>query len=151
MERTPRGFSYTTRQIKTHVDVTVFLEPWLAQKLRALRALTPEGHVFWDRSRSRDIYVNSQIRKPLRGLGEKLGFKEVLRPHRFRDSFAVNQINRGVLLSDVATLLGHKSVRTTEQHYLPYVKSRKLALEKRLYEAGKLVEAGKLIEMPMRS
>jgi len=49
--------------------------------------------------------------------------------HRLRDSFAVDLLTRGVPLEVVSTLLGHTSIKTTEKHYAPWVKSRQDALE----------------------
>ncbi len=49
--------------------------------------------------------------------------------HRLRDTFSVELLNRGVPLQTVSMLLGHSSVRTTERHYSPWVKSRQDALE----------------------
>ena len=49
--------------------------------------------------------------------------------HRFRDTFAVSLLEKGVDLKTVSMLLGHTSIRTTEKHYAPWVKERQLALE----------------------
>ncbi len=49
--------------------------------------------------------------------------------HRLRDTFSVDLLSRGVSLETVSILLGHKSIRTTEKHYAPFVKSRQDALE----------------------
>jgi integrase/recombinase XerD len=49
--------------------------------------------------------------------------------HRFRDSFAVALLEKGVSLETVSMLLGHTSIATTERHYAPWVKSRQTALE----------------------
>jgi integrase len=48
--------------------------------------------------------------------------------HRFRDTFAVNLLSRGVSLENVAVLLGHQNVRITWKHYAPWVRSRQDAL-----------------------
>jgi integrase len=49
--------------------------------------------------------------------------------HRLRDTFAVDLLQRGVSLEDVSVLLGHSSIRITEKHYAPWVKSRQELLE----------------------
>ena len=49
--------------------------------------------------------------------------------HRFRDTFAVELLLAGVPLDRVSILLGHKSVRITERHYSPWVRSRQEQLE----------------------
>jgi site-specific recombinase XerD len=49
--------------------------------------------------------------------------------HRFRDSFAVSLLEKGVPLETVAALLGHKNILVTQRHYNPWVMSRQLALE----------------------
>jgi len=52
--------------------------------------------------------------------------------HRFRDTFAVELLLAGVPLERVSVLLGHQSVRITEQHYSPWVRSRQEQLEQDL-------------------
>jgi integrase/recombinase XerD len=49
--------------------------------------------------------------------------------HRFRDTFAVELLLAGVPIERVAILLGHQSVRVTERHYNPWVRSRQEQLE----------------------
>jgi integrase len=49
--------------------------------------------------------------------------------HRFRDTFSVNLLKAGVPLETVSVLLGHSSIRITERHYSPWVKSRQIKLE----------------------
>ena len=56
-------------------------------------------------------------------------------PHRFRDTFAVDLLQRGVSLESVSRLLGHQSIKITEKHYSPWVKTRQEALEKEVYAA----------------
>src|SRR5260370_2869435 len=49
--------------------------------------------------------------------------------HRFRDTFAVELLLGGVPIERVSILLGHQSVRVTEKHYNPWVRSRQEQLE----------------------
>jgi integrase/recombinase XerD len=50
-------------------------------------------------------------------------------PHRFRDTFAVSLLLKGVSIEIVSKLLGHASIRVTERHYSPWVKARQEQLE----------------------
>ena len=47
----------------------------------------------------------------------------------FRDTFAVELLNKGVPIDRVSLLLGHSSVKVTEKHYAPFVKERQQQLE----------------------
>jgi integrase len=53
----------------------------------------------------------------INAIGERLGVEDV-RPHRFRCSFAVDSLLKGVKLNEVARLLGD-TVDTVVKHYLP--------------------------------
>src|SRR5437016_6007638 len=55
--------------------------------------------------------------------------------HRFRDTFAVELLLAGVPIERVSVLLGHQSVRITEKHYAPWVRSRQEQLEADLARA----------------
>ncbi len=50
---------------------------------------------------------------------------ESFRPHRLRNTFAVELLLAGVAMQDVSVLLGHSSVKTTEQYYAPWNRSRR--------------------------
>ena len=49
--------------------------------------------------------------------------------HRFRDTFAVELLLKGVPLERVSVLLGHRSVKVTEKHYAPWVRARQEQME----------------------
>jgi integrase/recombinase XerD len=49
--------------------------------------------------------------------------------HRFRDTFAVELLLAGTPLETVSVLLGHSSVKVTERHYKPWVRSLQRKLE----------------------
>jgi integrase len=57
--------------------------------------------------------------------------------HKFRMTFAIDLLNSGVSITNVAILLGN-SVRVCEKHYLPFVKSRQIALTAEIEKAWKL-------------
>ena len=59
-------------------------------------------------------YVSHKFKKEVR----KLGIKDA-RFHDLRRTFGLNLIKQGMSIYKVSKLLGHKSVRTTEQHYAP--------------------------------
>jgi integrase/recombinase XerD len=75
-------------------------------------------------------------------------------PHRFRDTFAVSLLLKGVSLESVSKLLGHSSIKITERHYAPWVKARQEQLRRRCglspriwasaYPAGARVPRGNL-------
>ena len=49
--------------------------------------------------------------------------------HMLRDSATVGGLTKGVPLETVSILLGHSSVRITENHYAPWVEERQALLE----------------------
>jgi integrase len=60
---------------------------------------------------------------------------EDCRPHRLRDTFAVDRLTEGYALEDVSRLLYHSSITVTERYYAPWVKDRKKRLQKMMYES----------------
>ena len=63
-------------------------------------------------------YVCHHFKKEVR----RLGIKDA-RFHDLRRTFGLNLIKQGMSIYKVSKLLGHKSVRTTEQHYAPLLTS----------------------------
>jgi integrase/recombinase XerD len=55
----------------------------------------------------------------------------------FTHTFAVELLLAGVPLERVSILLGHTSIRVTERHYNPWVRSRQEQLESDLTSAWK--------------
>jgi integrase/recombinase XerD len=55
--------------------------------------------------------------------------------HRFRDTFAISLLQRGVSLENVSMLLGDSNTLITNRHYAPWVKSRQESLEREVKKA----------------
>jgi integrase/recombinase XerD len=118
-------FLYTQ---KTGTPVYCPLPPGVT---RALGAVVNERaeYFFWDGKSERETTVKSWNR-----VFQKL-FSTTDPPivgghaHRFRDTFAISLLLKGVELSHVSILLGHSSVKVTERHYSPWVRARQEQLE----------------------
>jgi len=118
-------FLYTQ---KTGTPVNCPLPPEAVRALGRLQNERPE-YFFWDGKSERETTVKSWNRV----------FQKLFatceppvvggHPHRFRDTFAISLLLKGVELSHVSILLGHSSVRVTERHYSPWVKARQEQLE----------------------
>jgi len=67
-------------------------------------------------------------------------------PHRFRHTFAVELLKKGVPMEEVSVLLGHSSVRITEKHYASWVQSRQDILRAHVaktWESFGVIDGGK--------
>jgi integrase/recombinase XerD len=122
-------FLYTQ---KTGVPVNTVLPDFVVKALDATPKTT-EKHFFWDGELKLETIVGSW-RKRFARLFE-LAKVENGHPHRFRDTFAVELLLTGVPIERVSVLLGHQSVRITERHYSPWVRSRQEQLEADLTRA----------------
>jgi integrase len=110
---------------KTGVPVTVLLpEPVLL----ALNELDDFPDRFFWNGRGKVESAVGVWERTFARLFEIAGIKDG-HSHRFRDTFAVELLNKNVPLEDVATLLGHRSTKTTEKQYAPWVSSRQQKLE----------------------
>ena len=69
------------------------------------------GGLYWDYTKG---FVSHKFKKE----ASRLGIPDI-RFHDLRRTFGYNLIKQGMSIYKVSKLLGHKSVRTTEQHYAP--------------------------------
>ena len=119
------------RRAKTGVPVFVPLPPAITSLLRSLPS--PTTYFFWSGNgdpRSAVQGYHRSLRKlfllaHIRNCG---GTPKPCRPHMFRDTFAVEMLLAGVPIDQVSVLLGHRSIKMTEKHYLPWVKARQRQL-----------------------
>jgi len=140
-----RLFLYTQ---KTGTPVYVPLPPMVCEELAACPRSNP-NYWFWSGKGTVEScrkYWDKKLRK-LFGLAGVAGAHS----HRFRDTFAVEQLNAGTEMAEVSIMLGHSSVRITEKHYAPWVKSRQQKLEAAVSRAWAndplIQERKKVVEM----
>jgi len=113
---------------KTGTPVYCPLPPEVVTALEAVSNEHPD-YVFWDGRSARETTVKSWNRVFRKLFSTAKPPVERGHPHRFRDTFAVSLLLKGVSLESVSKLLGHTSIKVTERHYAPWVKARQDQLE----------------------
>ena len=74
-----------------------------------------QRYVFWS-GNGEPASVTKHWHARFKVLFDKTGIPQA-HPHRFRDTFAVSLLEKGVPIREVSRALGHKSVTITERHY----------------------------------
>ncbi len=117
-------FLYTS---KAGTPVYCPLPPFLVTALAA--AIEPHERFFFWTGNGKPKSVISDWQSKLKDLFQ---LAEVTNghAHRFRDTFATELLLAGVPLERISILLGHSSIRITERHYAPWVRSRQEQLER---------------------
>ncbi len=115
-------FLYTQ---KTGVPVMCPLPPDL---LEDIENLTTVGGLYFAVESEKPVTIAEYYRVKLKQAGKKTGVLNA-RPHRFRDTFAVRLLEKGVPIDTVSILLGHTDIKTTQRSYAPWVKSLQDNLE----------------------
>jgi integrase/recombinase XerD len=114
-------------QAKTGQYVYVPIPGQVAEALRKLPRKSP-GYFFWT-GHSSNRNASSTWRERLAGVFRHAKIVNG-HSHRFRDTFAVSLLEAGISLENVSILLGHRSIRVTQKHYAPWIKSRQEALDR---------------------
>lgn len=127
---------------KTGEPVHALLEKRLAAALRAIPvgSGSDANHFFWDGKGSNKSVLegwNRAFRKlfKLAAIRNSDGTLKWGHSHMLRDTYAIELLLSGVPIEEVSMLLGHKSIRTTERHYLPWVRARQEKLERSVKRA----------------
>jgi site-specific recombinase XerD len=117
---------------KTGEPVSVLIPSDVAEALLAIKHRNPK-YFFWT-GNSRVVSVASFWPKRIAEVFKLAGIQNA-HTRRFRDTFAVSLLEADVSIENVSRLLGHQSVRITEKHYSPWVKTRQDALDKAVEKA----------------
>jgi integrase len=110
---------------KSGTKVRLPLNPVVLEALE--RVSNPGSFPFWNGESKRRTVVGVW-ENTFASLFKRAGFPG--HSHRLRHSFAVGLLQKGVSMENVSTLLGHRSIKTTERHYASWVKARQEGLEK---------------------
>lgn len=126
-------------QQKTGEPVYVPIPQFVETAIRETPARTSGAYFFWTGEGNPKSCVGDwqrAFRKLFRLAGVKAG-----KPHRFRDTFAVELLLSGVSMEDVSILLGHTSIKTTQRSYSPWVRARQERLESHVRNAWANLES----------
>jgi integrase len=121
-------------QAKTGEPVSVLLPQHVADTLLKVPHRNPK-YFFWT-GESKLSTVTGFWRERLADVFKRAKIDNG-HSHRFRDTFAVSLLEGGASIETVSILLGHQSIRVTEKHYNPWVKTRQDALDKAVKKALK--------------
>jgi integrase/recombinase XerD len=127
-DKTANLYRIVTSRQKTGVHVSVPIPKDVADELLTLS--NPQ-YFFISGKEHPDTPRTAWARKFIRPLFEKAKINGGwMKSHRLRDTFAVDLLQQGVPLEDVSKLLGHRSIKTTEEAYAAWVKGRQDRLDR---------------------
>jgi integrase/recombinase XerD len=112
------------RTAKSGMKVRVPLNPAVVEALKGVT--TKGGYYFWSGEGKPRSCVGDWQRTLLK-MFARAGVEGFA--HRFRHTFAVELLQKGVSMEDVSVLLGHRSIRVTERHYASWAAGRQSHLE----------------------
>ena len=98
------------------------LQPQIAMYLRSIMPHANERYFFWSgkglpKSAVADWQRSLRRLFDIADLKHADGTPKRCHAHMFRHTFSIEMLVKGVPIEDVARLLGHSSVRTTEKYY----------------------------------
>jgi integrase/recombinase XerD len=137
--RPTKGLAGRTSRAKTGVNVSVPIPVNVAEELLALANGNPK-YVFWNHTGGQPETAAKNWSSELRQVFVEAGLPN-RHSQQLRHTAAVEWLRAGIPLEEVSRLLGHASIRTTEKHYAPWVKSRQDRLDGLVIAAWKSPKA----------
>jgi integrase/recombinase XerD len=130
------GNSLSLTTLKTKEDTLPVLPDHAVAALTAIRPRqgVHAGYFFWSKASSH-LVLGKQWAARIKRLNRHLNLTDdhgepmIFHSHMLRDTYAVELLLAGVPIETVSKMLTHKSVRVTERHYAPWVKSRQKQLQ----------------------
>lgn len=144
-------WSVIVYQKKTGEDVYCPLPPDVAEMLinvpESQKGNTNATYFFWTGNGDPKTVVSNWQRSygklfKLAGIVHPDGTPKRCYPHMFRDTYAVESLLSGMRIEDVSTILGHTSIKTTQESYMPWVRARQNSLNTSVYNSW--VQQGKV-------
>lgn len=108
-----RTFKIDAENVKTKTELEFILTPLLEAAIKDLGDTKLKGKIF--------KYTSKWILKLFKELVSTFGIYDLVL-HDIRSMVAQTSLNAGANVYDVASMLGHKSIRTTEQRYVSKTK-----------------------------
>jgi site-specific recombinase XerD len=129
-EASRRTYRVTTSRQKTGTNVSVLLPPVVAAELKPLADQHEKFVLFPDQELDFEHLAKTYTSRYIRPAFEAANIPcdSHMVSHRLRDTFAVDLLNKGIGIEEVAAALGD-TVRTVERHYAKWVKSRQNRLD----------------------
>ena len=132
-------YRIVTARRKTGTAINNLLPVNVGRELVAVKSGNPK-YLFWAGGVESPRSAAGRFSKLLQRVWLKAGIKDG-HAHRLRDTAAVEWLKAGVPLEEVSRLLGHKSIKTTEKYYAPWVQARQRRLDVILRDAtAKILE-----------
>lgn len=119
-------------QQKTGTPVSLPLPPVVLDVLNKLPVI---GRRYFILDGDKPKKYAEAVREEFHKAGKRAGISKRIHPHMLRDTFAVELLLAAVPLEEVSKLLGHSSVKTTEEHYSPWVRARQEQLNEHVRSA----------------
>jgi len=135
------------RMHKTQKELFTWIPDWLVNRMRAREKI--HGPLIFRAGEAMNMRAVSERWRDNVGKVFKLAgpFEERPTPHRFRHTFVRILLEKGVLVADVAELVGD-SEDVVRRHYARWVPERQARLTKILQEAFEDKRKPKLVAMP---